>query len=790
MSWYLQYQLQQEAARRKQEQERQQQAEQQRQQEAQRQAQQQAQKQPTASPIPHDPSSPVIQDRNGSIWVRSDYEVKSVTTTHNPETPLIKQVTSYKIEQKPQEPTFYDKAINAPDYVRINFYPAKLVAQATRDPTMQNVVIPATNIGLTVGMAILAPEILPITTPAILAAGAVNVGVSQGLNYALTRQVDLSPKTLSMDFLLGGTFATTGTAALSGVGKIAPTVVKSVAGRAIVNAGVGGGAGYVLSGGDPAAAASGALTGAIFSAGTELVYNPTKAAIKVRTGLVKERLIGGEPTIGKAGTEVPTFISQQPIEALGNRRIRVIADVTENPINPAKGVNLRGMVNEYVGQTIPTAHATLNAENFNLKAGGETILKGFPQEATGYRKAEQLTHFYSAPGSEKYVNIYGGYAGISDAEESAFKLVIGGRASVLVTVNTPISERFTPLRGESEAAYLSRTSRLAGETGIAQETMLGKSTERQFVTTAQYERFGEQLQGSKFVSEGKIGTYQIKQLPSGRMGKIPLVRDMASTYTDLTIYKGRYEAAELTTIEPIKQTSTQKVLDLSAYNYESPVKASTPRAVLSMGSFGVISEGVYSSQIVQSLYQESIGQSTISQQSNARRQNSTSSTSQRSQSTNILPLSPSQQSIASDPLGLVSDISIPSRRTQSPSTSRGTSSIASILSIASGPSDYYSPSNVPASIRDVPIYDIPSMPSYPDFPDYPSPPSIPDYPTPPPPDYPNPLPSKPPAFLLLPTDKHNRLKTRTKGQRKDEKKGKLLRRYPVMQPKDVLKEFF
>ena len=565
--------------------------------------------------------------------------------------------------------------------------------------------------------------------------------VSGAVEYVTSPTHTVTVENVLLGAAGGVIIGTGGAAAMLGVSKVAPSIVASRLGRTGINVGVGAVTGYGLSGGDPMQAAIGGATGGIFSLGGELVYNPTKAAIASKLGLT-ERLVPSTPTIGKSGEQVPTFVSKKPIEALGNRQLRIVTDVTENPIG-TKGVTIEGMIKEYVGQKMPTAHATLNAENFNLKKGGETLLQGFPEQSAGYRAEQELYHFYSAPGSDEFVNVYGGYAGMANYEDSAFKLVVGGKATALVTTDTPISKRMLPLKGESESDYIARTSLLSGETGIAQETVLGKSMERQFITTAKYERQGIPLAGSKFITEGKVGKFQIHQVPTGKLGKIPIVKDILATDTDLTVYKGKYGPAAL-------EETPKATVDLGQYNrgYEKTLKISTPKALISKPSIPSIKSN--------SLLSVSSDVTKISSSPTSFKQSPMSSpislASMISQpfieeSVPSQISKPSQPSILSNPL---SPTSLPSKP----------SLLTSNISTPSQPiSNISTPSRPSTSKTSISIPSKPYRPTYPYG-----------------------------SILTLPTSEDNR-KRKKRGQKLLGDLGKQTRYYPVVDPKEVVEIF-
>jgi hypothetical protein len=254
------------------------------------------------------------------------------------------------------------------------------------------------------------------------------------------------------------------------------------------------------------------------------------------------------------------------------------------------------MIKEYVGGSSPTAHATLNAGDFNLEAGGKTLLKGFPSEAGGYRSDAELFHFYSAPGADDFINVYGGYVGVGDGVSGSTKLNFGsGKPTVLATLETPISSDFLKIPSESDSAWLSRISGLSGKTGIAPETLGGQSMERQFVTPAAYNRGGVDLPGSLFVSKGGVRTYQIQQLPAGRLGEIPILRSMFSKYTNLRIVLGSYAPVEGGNL-------TGSILDVGQYNKGYVASESIP--VISVPSAATL--GTFSSPKASALPSQSV----------------------------------------------------------------------------------------------------------------------------------------------------------------------------------------
>jgi len=460
-------------------------------------------------------------------------------------------------------------------------------------------VIRGAELGAMIAMPAFAPALgIGVTTGAILTSEALSIGLSQATKSIMPLiSKDFQGGALTVDEILGaGAFGAILPPAsgavfkgITSVGQVGVKVVSNVAGRSGVNALIGGTTG-IFSEDNPDTPENeklnniliGAGMGALMSAGTDLIATPAINALKVKFGLVTP-LEKSLPTLGASGEEVNTFLSK-PINKLGGKQVRLVGGVTENPVGTTQ--TLDEVVAQYTGKTVPTAHATLAPENFNLKAGGETLLKGFPSEGAGFRADKELYHFYSAPGSDDAINIYGGYMGIGSSESGSLsKPVFGGKPSVLVTKGTSISKEFLQGKGESAEAWLTRTSRLSGKTGIAQETLGGQSVERQFITPASYERQGELLPGSKFVSKGKVGTFQIKELPKGKLGEIPILKDMFAKTTNFDVFSGEYKP----TGKAVKSSTSLDVIKYNKTQSPSSIRIPSPAKIAFASSLPVAS---------------------------------------------------------------------------------------------------------------------------------------------------------------------------------------------------------
>jgi hypothetical protein len=730
----------------------------------------------TFSPMPPEPGSKeyIVRQQGNQIWAIKGSTVKPIFT-HDPSTPLKKSITGYEItppSQAIQPPTI------TPNFSNLN--PTKILSDpvsfakevittlgwgsnlATEKGAGSNPVIRVGNtlygmeawggntlstikdtavslvgiaptptpfpivnqqqaIGQNTGQVLASVALVPVTGGTSLLWGLVNVGASQILNKygpAIpiinpnpTGKWDTNPTNILNTFLTGQVTA--------GVARgFSPLIGKGI--------------GYVASRDIPILSRGAQITARIGQY-IDAPINKLRASLPERLGGVS-MFREGEAVLGKAGTPVKTFVSE-PLESLGGKSLRVINDVT---INPAE---VKTLAQEYVGQNVPTGHATLTPENFSLRKGDVTLLKGFPGEGAGFRAENQLSHFYSAPGSEEYVNVYGGYIGVgTEYAEGPIKTVFGGKPTALVTTNTEISN-FAPLRGESMNDYLARTSALSGKTGIAQENYLGHSTERQFITPASYERLGAKLPGSVFISEGKIGKFGIEEY-QGVFKNVPALRDLTARYTFMDVYKGSYAP-----VEGFEEPNA--ILNVAKYNEAYvPTRNISPSSVnvgLGVGSVfslsSIRSRASLSSSVISratsigSQRSLSIGNSGGSLDSMLSSPSSIGSVFSRGKpsvrSQISVPSLESQMSIPS----MKSQLSIPSMGKSQGSLSRYSASISSLTSMSTINSVFSIPSrgSGPISISDIPSYPShPSKPSMPSYPSNPSPPSVPSYPSYPP----------------------------------------------------------
>jgi len=352
--------------------------------------------------------------------------------------------------------------------------------------------------------------------------------------------VKKEPRTISYlagNILGASTLGLVDVGVLTGVGKVAPRLVTTPIGRVATRTAFWTGASYLFSGGDVEAAKQTGLLTLFLSGGTELAEILSHET-KVGWGGKSIRLKQAEPTVGPEGLEVPTW-ETKPLKELGGKKLRVVGSVTEKPVGVG-GVTRGSLISEYVGKEVPASHATLSFDVF--KGQKQVLLKGFPGEARGWRKATEMFHFYLAPGDEA-VTVYGGYMGIG-AEYSASKpkITFGGKPGAVVSLDTYVSPELLPKRGESISQYLTRFSMASGKVGISPETVLGLSAERQLSVPAAYERFGVKLPGTTFKVEKVLRkTFQVKQVPGGLLGKIPGLRELFAQYTEFGVVKGRFE---------------------------------------------------------------------------------------------------------------------------------------------------------------------------------------------------------------------------------------------------------
>lgn len=546
-----------------------------------------------------------------------------------------------------------------------------------------------------------------LSRKALVFGAGLNVGVQEAGSLVFEGK-SLTPREMRQKAIEGAGLSIVGAGTLKAVGESGSIGAKLVSARpskAVIEGGVDAVTSYVMSGGDPQEAVYGGLFGAGFSLGLDYLVNPLAKELSVKLGRTK-RLTPDAPTIGKTGEAVPTYVSES-VEDLGGRKVRVIPDVTERP------ADVRTLVQEYSGKRVPTGHATLSPESFELKKGGTTLLKGIPEEGAGFRQSKELFPFYSAPGTQEAVNIYGGYAGIGRGySEVDPRIRFGGKATALVTLDTEISPEFSKRSGEGVDAFLDRVLGLSGKTGIAPENILGRSTERQVITPTAYSRKGVDLPGSLFVSEGKLGTFQIKEEPSGVLGKIPVLRSMLATYTDLDVFTGSFKP--VAGLDPV----TGKSLDVQKYGsgYGKTVPVSTPILVGPVVSPGV-SVPVKSPEVLS------------------------------------LPRSSTKSLPVEDPTKSLSGSRTKSRPTKSPPSFPSFPSLPVEYSLPSSPGKASGP-----SIPSLPSFpSVPSIPSYPSFPSYPKGPSVASIPS---------LPSTPSSLRVVPFARRKRTETSRKKRGK------------------------
>ncbi len=440
---------------------------------------------------------------------------------------------------------------------------------------------------------------LPITVKSVVTAAALNVGIKEGLSVVLSGKLIANPTEILETAFQGGEFAVLGSAlgsaAILGLSKasqpIGVAIASSKLGRVAVGSGVTGLISFVTSKFSAQAAAQGLLLGFGMGLGQEYIINPLANELRMR---LPESLGGTTPIeqgdyfTGKMGERVPTYISKEPIERLGGKYLEIIGDVSRGDMT------IQDMIDQYVGREVPTGHATLHPEGFDLGVGEKTLIEGFPERSSGFRQTEQLFHFYSAPpSSEDVVTSYGGYIGLGGSEsEQAPRIELGGKPTLLVTEKTFISPELLPKSNESMEEFFQRFGEASGQTGISPETVWGKSSEVQLSTPAAYVRGEEQLPGSLFESEGKVGTFTIKQMPEGILGDIPILRSMLSTYTNVGVYKGEFlpiESLDLSGLSGLKTTNIANIISSNIQNISPPSIMINPASFSAAISFPNVS---------------------------------------------------------------------------------------------------------------------------------------------------------------------------------------------------------
>jgi hypothetical protein len=246
------------------------------------------------------------------------------------------------------------------------------------------------------GLALVAPYLLPaalgVTTAGLLGAAAINVGIGEGFNIAMGGK-PLTLTEIRNQALFGEVFAIGGSAVMRSVGTVVPRVVESSVGRATINAIMGGGAGYVLSGGDIKSTAEGAVFGAAFSLGGEAIGRlprfgigsvevPLESGEVIKwRGLYLESGENAKPILGLMG-EVPEkavisghgptgeaagYMPETPIESAVTMKIMEKAGYPTEIISDVK--DIRGLMGEtqniksrFIQDILPQETGTLSAE--------------------------------------------------------------------------------------------------------------------------------------------------------------------------------------------------------------------------------------------------------------------------------------------------------------------------------------------------------------------------------------------------------------------------------------------
>ena len=284
-----------------------------------------------------------------------------------------------------------------------------------------------------VGLAVVGPEILPISAPAILGAGILNVGIGQGINYLLTGKVG-SPSEMLSQALVGEGFAITGAGILKGLSTVAESSTPAVArigqllggtapGRIGTFSGLGAAVGYVSTG-TPLGAAEGAAFGALFSGIGEVAARVGPKLPTLKLGSVDVPLEGNIEGIesvtwkglyisrGSEATPLLGRISEVPEGSLispdyvpeSNIAARITQDVMGragySPETLAAVQNVRGVMastqfvqSKFVEDILPQKTVTLSAEGVSALKEGMIANKAEIAEIYGsFGNYPQISH--------------------------------------------------------------------------------------------------------------------------------------------------------------------------------------------------------------------------------------------------------------------------------------------------------------------------------------------------------------------------------------------------------------
>ena len=354
---------------------------------------------------------------------------------------------------------------------------------------------------------------------------------------------------------------------------------------------------------------SAAIEGGTAFAGTSVLAETLSPLYGTAKAAMLEKVAGYVPTeetwpgvLGKSGQPVPVYVTKAPVipsefaEFWGNiegvkavpaYRLGIVADVT---MNPGK---VSDLVNELVGNRAYFAHATLTP----FPASGSTLLEANPGMAKGFRLANDLLGFYSAPTlvGEPTVYAYGGYIGIGEGySDEVAKVVSGGRPSIVVASGTV--EDFAPLSGESVPNYVKRINLLSGKTGIAPDNYLGASSERQTITPTAFEGLFGDYPGTKLFTTGKLANVIVQDVPAEFRDSNRLVRFFASEFKFVEVTRGAFGEVGAAPVAPAEDIWYRQEKSLAS----EASSLSSGRSLASVFSSPLVSSRLLSSRSVMS----------------------------------------------------------------------------------------------------------------------------------------------------------------------------------------------
>ena len=205
----------------------------------------------------------------------------------------------------------------------------------------------------------------------------------------------------------------------------------------------------------------------------------------------------------------PNYVSSKNnIIQLKNQQIEM-KPVHTDPITRSKLIKDFGNTEQW------TIHAT---EGLKFDNGGLLKLESNPTMAKGFRKQNDLLHFYrSLPTDDGNPQAYMAY--MSDVSPIDYPSQQGIGFNLFKPKKQLLLEKaqvayIKPLKGESMFKYAQRTGKLSGVTQLPAENIFSRSIERQAITPSKFTgRTGTEYKGSILQKQAELGFTYFEQKP-------------------------------------------------------------------------------------------------------------------------------------------------------------------------------------------------------------------------------------------------------------------------------------